>query len=232
MLLKDKLIIVTGASEGLGRAITESLVDKGAKVAAIARDKNKLDELCKKVGNSVIAYSCDITDTVALKNTIAQILKEHGEIDGMINNAGIWHTMGELGSIDPTVIDQVISLNLTALIHCTQLVLPYLKRRNEAVIVNISSKSGTRPQEGQTVYCASKFGVRGFTDTLKLELKGGPVKVLGFYPSGMATSFFEKSGEAFSEEKFMNVDELADIVTYAIERPGNISIEEIQVEKY
>jgi len=144
----------------------------------------------------------------------------------------MWHKVGHLENIGSEVISKLIDLNVTALIQVTAAVLPYLKRKQESVLVNISSKSGTRPQEGQTVYCASKFAVRGFTDTLKLELKGSPVKVLGFYPSGMATEFFAKSGETFSAEKFMNVDEIADIITYSVERPGNISIEEIQVEKY
>ena len=84
----------------------------------------------------------------------------------------------------------------------------------------------------QAVYCASKYGVKGFTDTLKLELKGSPVKVMGFYPSGMNTKMFEKVEEDFPVETFMNIDEIAEIISFAIERNGNISIEEIQVEKY
>jgi len=114
----------------------------------------------------------------------------------------------------------------------TKEVLPYLKKNKESVLVNISSKSGTRPMDLQAVYCASKYGVKGFTDTLKLELKKSSVKIMGFYPSGINTKMFEKAGEGFPAETFMNADEIAEIITFAIERPGNISIEEIQVEKY
>ncbi len=232
MKLQDKVIIVTGASEGLGKAITSSLVSKGARVIAIARNASKLKKLTDELGDSVRVYSCDIRDTQKFTTVLERSISDLGQVDGIVNCAGVWHKMDKLENINSETIAHVIGINLTALIQGTAIVLPFLKRRDEAIIVNISSKSGTRPQEGQTVYCASKFGVRGFTDTLKLELKGGPVKVMGFYPSGMNTELFAKANESFPVDKFMNVDGIADIITYAMERPGNISIEEIQVEKY
>lgn len=218
MIIKDKIIIVTGGSEGLGKAISEKLVAKGAQVVNISRKSEK--------------YPCDITDKVQVTETVRKIVKDFSRIDGLINAAGVWQKTKAHEEISLNEIELVLDTNLKGLIYVTNTVLPHLKRTKEAVLVNISSKSGTRPMDLQTVYCASKYGVKGFTDTLKLELKGTPVKVLGLYPSGMNTKMFAKTGEDFPASTFMDVNEIAEIVTFAIERPGNISIEEIQIEKY
>lgn len=95
----------------------------------------------------------------------------------LINNAGIWQKMLPAEQVEESVVDDVIATNLTALIHCTRLFLPYIKKQKEAAIINISSKSGVTGQEGQSVYSASKWGVRGFTEVLKTEFKHTNVRV-------------------------------------------------------
>jgi len=221
MQIKNKVFIVTGAGDGLGKAIAENLEQKGAKVARLFRS----------VGGAG-SYACDVTDKVQVRDNVDKIVKDYGTIDGLINAAGVWQKTKPLEELGLDEIEAVLDTNLKGLIYVTNVALFHLKKAKESVIVNISSKSGTRPMDLQTVYCASKYGVKGFTDTLKLELKGSPVKVLGFYPSGMNTKMFEKAGEEFSADSFMDVNEIAEIISFAIERPGNISIEEIQVEKY
>lgn len=228
MLIENKNFIVTGGSDGLGLAICKNLVAKGANVAVISR--KIYDE--RNSQSKTKFFQCDITDSNQVENTIESIINEFKTIDGLINCAGIWQKTNKFEEISLKEISEVISVNLTGLIFVTNKVLPYLKERKESSLVNIASKSGTRPMDLQTVYCASKYGVKGFTDTLKLELKGSAVKVLGFYPSGMNTKMFEKAGEEFPADNFMNIDEIAEIISFAIERPGNISLEEIQVEKY
>lgn len=225
MKIKDKVFIVTGASQGLGKAICNNLVSKGAKVAMVSRNAGEEME-------PATHFVCDITDKTQVKSVIDKIAKQFGRIDGLVNSAGLWLKTTPLEEVNLDDAEKVLDTNLKGMVFVTKEVLPYLKKANESALVNISSKSGTRPMDLQAVYCASKYGVKGFTDTLKLELKGSAVKVLGFYPSGMNTKMFEKAGEDFPAENFMDVNEIAEIITFAIERPGNISIEEIQVEKY
>jgi len=225
MNISGKVFVVTGASQGLGKAICEKLELKGAKVAKISRNMGDNSE-------SSGSFSCDITDKVQVKDTVAKIVKQYGVIDGLINCAGLWLKTVNLEDNSLKDVEKVLDTNLKGAIFMTSESMPYLKSADEASIVNISSKSGTRPMELQAVYCASKYGLKGFTDSLKLELKGSSVKVMGFYPSGMNTKMFEKAGENFPAETFMDVSEIAEIIVFAIERPGNISIEEIQIEKY
>jgi NADP-dependent 3-hydroxy acid dehydrogenase YdfG len=230
--LKDKVFIVTGASEGLGKEIAKKLVHDSAKVALIARSSEKLSRLDEELGLSASSFSCDVTKKEDVRSTVAEVIKKFGQIDGLINSAGVWQKLNNLEDISMDEVDLVIDTNLKGTIYFSIESLEYLKKSSESVIINISSKSGTRPMDKQTIYCASKFGVKGFTDTLKLELKSTNVKVMGVYPSGMNTKMFEKKGEGLDSKTFMNVEEIADIVVSAIKRPGNISVEEIQIEKY
>lgn len=232
MRLKDKVFIVTGASEGLGKEISKKLVQESAKVVLVARSLEKLSVLEKELGPLATSFICDVTKKEEVSIVVKEVSEKFGRIDGLINSAGVWQKLNNLEDISTDEVDLVIDTNLKGTIYFSIEALRQLKKSPEAVIVNISSKSGTRPMDKQTIYCASKFGVKGFTDTLKLELKSSNVKVMGVYPSGMNTKMFEKKGESLDSSTFMNVEEIADIVTDAIKRPGNISIEEIQIEKY
>jgi len=230
--LRDKVFIVTGASEGLGKDIAKKLVQEFAKVALVARSSDKLSNLAKELGPFSASFPCDVTKKDEVKNAVKKIVEKFGKLDGLINSAGVWQKLNNLEDITMDEVDLVIDTNLKGTIYFAIESMKQLKKVQEAVIVNISSKSGTRPMDKQTIYCASKFGVKGFTDTLKLELKSSKIKVMGVYPSGMNTKMFEKKGEGLDSSTFMNVEEIADIIVSAIKRPGNISIEEIQIEKY
>jgi len=234
MRLKNKVAIITGASDGIGKQISLRLAKEGAKMALVARNnKNlqKVKQISLKLGaEKVEIYPCDITITKALEKTVKKIVSDFGEVNILINNAGIWQKLSPIEKIDERVVDSVIRVNLTALIHCTRLVLPYLKRQKEAAIINISSKSGVTGQEEQSVYAASKWGVRGFTEVLKTDLSGSSVRVAGVYQSGINTQMFKKAGENFNTKKFTNPADLADAVVYMLSRPKKIWLHEVRVE--
>ncbi|MDD3661776.1 MAG: SDR family NAD(P)-dependent oxidoreductase [Candidatus Dojkabacteria bacterium] len=235
MKLKNKVIVITGASDGIGKQIALRLAKESSKLALIARDKIKLDEVskeAKKLGAvDVRTYACDIRQTDKLEATIKTIISDFGAVDILINNAGIWQKLMSVDEIPKEVVDDVIGTNLSALIHITRLLLPTLRTRDEAAIINVTSKSGVLAQEGQSVYTASKYGVRGFTEVLKLDLKDTNVKVAGVYQSGTNTKMFEKTGENFPTEKFTNPSDLADVIGYMLTRPDKIWLHDVRVEK-
>lgn len=230
MNLKNKTAVITGASDGLGREIALKLAKEGVNLALIARTKEKLEAVkaeCLQNGSpKVDIYPVDIRNTPELKKTLDQIKA----VDILINNAGIWQKVGPLEEIEESVIDDVIETNLTAMIHCTQLLLPTLKKQPEAAIINISSRSGVTTPAGQSVYVASKWGVTGFTEVLKNDLKDTKVKVAGVYQGGTNTKMFEKTGENFPVNTFINPAELADVVVFMLSRPAKIWLHDVRVE--
>ena len=235
MDLQNKTAIVTGASDGIGKQVAIKLAIQGVNLALIARDKNRLIEVKQIIQSAnkllkVKTYPCDIRNTLDLSNTVKKIIKDFRDIHILVNVAGIWQKMMTIEEIDAKVVDDVIDTNLTALIHCTRLALPILKRQSEAAIINVSSKSGATAQAGQSVYSASKWGVRGFTEVLKTDLKNTSVRVAGVYQSGTNTKMFEKTGEKVPSDKFTDPSDLADVIIYMLSRPKKIWLHEVRVE--
>lgn len=234
MKLLNKVIVITGASDGIGKQIALRLAREGVNLALIARDEQRLSEVSGEAeglgASKVKVYPCDIRQADKLKHTVDTIISDFKTVDILINNAGIWQKLSPLDEVSEDVVDDVISTNLSALIHTTRYLLPTLRKRPEAAIINITSKSGVVAQEGQSVYSASKFGVRGFTEVLKADLKGSTVRVAGVYQSGTNTKMFEKTGENFPTEKFTNPSDLADVVTYMLSLPPQIWLHDVRVE--
>lgn len=233
MNLKGKVAIVTGASDGLGKQIALKLAKEEVSLALIARSKEKLDEVkkeCEKLGSpKVNTYSCDISISVQVEDSVRQIEVDFGEIQVLLNIAGVWQKLNLLEDVSIEEIDNVIDIDLKGMIYLSHFVLPILKRQKEAVIINDSSRSGVTAQPGQSVYTAAKWGVRGFTDVLKEDLKDTSVKVAAFYQGGTNTELFNKTGEHFDQEKFINPESLADVVVFMLSRPPKIWLHDVRV---
>lgn len=228
MILEDKVVVITGASEGIGWAIAERLATEGAKLALIARSKEKLQAVAKMTGGE--AFVCDIRERSQVKRTVEAIIAKFGHVDVLINNAGIWQKKSQLDALPDDVVEDVIATNLTGTIYMTKFVLPHLKnRRAETAIVQIVSKSGIVAQEGQSVYTATKHGVKGFTDVLRVDLQETNVRIGAIYQSGTDTRMFAKAGEHFPQDKLTEPGDLADAVAYMLTRPPKMWILELQV---
>jgi len=234
MNLQKKVIVITGAGSGIGKEIALRLSKEKAKLALISLHEEKLNEVakeCKDYGAvDVKIYAVDITDTSKLEDTAFNILSDFKHVDVLINNAGVWQKLQPFYEIDSKTINRVINTNLTALIHMTRLFIDTLMDRDEAAIINISSKSGVTVQPGQSVYSASKYGVRGFTDVLRVDLKDTNVRVTGIYQGGTNTKLFEKAGENIITDNFINPSDLADVVAYILKQPPNIWINDIRID--
>lgn len=222
-------IIVTGASDGIGRSIVIELAQEGHTVVLFGRNEARLQEVSKLAGDAEY-HAFDLNDVTAMEQAVANVL-EGGDVDVLINNAGIWHKMGDLETISDELILEVINTNLTSQILLTKKLLPHIRSRDNSFIVNISSKSGITAQEGQSVYSASKWGLRGFTDVLRADTKDDKVHVIGVYQSGTNTKLFEKAGEDFPVESFTNPDDLAKVIAFTLKQPASLRVNEIRVDK-
>lgn len=233
MNLEDKVVIVTGASQGIGAAIALALAEAGCQLALVARNTQKLTDIAAKAKNfwakRVATYGCDLQKTSEIASSVSQIHSDFWAIDVLINNAGIWQKMMQLDEVTSDTIDSVIQTNLTGLIHMTNVALPILRQQDEAAILNISSQSGIQAQDGQSVYTATKYWVRGFTDVLKKDLKESNVRVAWVYQAGTNTDMFASQGETMPLEKFTDPADLADVIKYMLWLPPKVWMHEVRV---
>lgn len=234
----NRTILITGASDGIGKAIALELSKSKYDLILLARDSDRLnsvkEEALSNGSSNVISYTIDLRDIESIKRVVKDIDDNKYQIDGLINNAGIWQKVADLDDIPEQEIFDVINTNLTGLILLTQKLLPIIKRSSNGFIINISSRSGLMAQKGQSVYSASKYGVRGFTEVLREDLKDSEIRVAGIYQGGTNTNMFNKAGDIWGEDKlstFVPKEELAKVISFLIERPKGIWLPEIRIEK-
>ena len=234
MELRDKRILVTGGSDGIGRHICLKLAETGARLAILGRDETRLQavaEACTAAGAAeAVGLTCDLQDPSAIDHAAAQVLARFGGLDILVNNAGIWHKAGPLDTIAPEMLQATVQTNLTGLMQMTQATLPALRDNDEAIILNVVSKSGLVAQAGQSVYTATKYGVRGFTEVLKADEENTGVRIGGLYQSGTNTGMFAKAGEDVPNHIFTEPDDLADVVVFVLSRPPKLWIHDIRIE--
>jgi short-subunit dehydrogenase len=226
-----KTYLITGASDGIGRSIALKLSERKENLILFGRDGEKLHSVkaaCEASGASAQAYAFDLTDHARRRVIIKEILSEQ-PVDVLINNAGIWHNTGDLTSLSEGKIQEVINLNLTAQILLTRQLLDRMRGHEGAAIINIVSRSGLAARAGQSVYAASKFGLRGFTDALREDTKSEPLRIGAVYQAGTNTGMFAKAGEDFETQKYTEPDDLAEVVVFMLTRPKKIWLNEVQV---
>jgi NAD(P)-dependent dehydrogenase (short-subunit alcohol dehydrogenase family) len=226
MDIKNKNIIITGGTDGIGLEVVKKLKALEANVIVIGRNPENIKNLDVKF------YPCDLRDGQQISKTISTILTDYPNISALINNAGIWQKKDSVENIDDQVIDDVISTDLTAVIKVTKRLIPSLKTQEESAIINVSSRSGVVAGPGQSVYCAAKFGVYGFTETLKIDLKETSIKVAGVYQGGINTKMFAKAGDVdVPYQTFTDPVDLAEVIVFLLTQPKNIWISDIRIER-
>lgn len=232
MKINNKVIMVTGGGSGIGRNLVLNLVRKGAKVAAVDINEETLKEtveLAGDLGSNISTHTVNITDLESVKSLPNEIIAYHGTIDGIINNAGIIQPFQRINDLEYEVMERVVNVNLWGPIYVTKTFLPYLLERPEAHIVNVSSMGGFFPFPGQTMYGATKAGVKLFTEGLHSELSDTNVNVTVVFPGAIQTNINENSGLA---DRSSESDESSGMRALPAEEAAEIIVEAVEKDKY
>jgi len=193
--------IVTGASSGIGREIARALAAEGAHVVLNARRRNRLEELAAEVATGEPSFEIvagDVTDPAVRAHTVHAAVSRFGGLDILVNSAGIG-AMGLFEDADPERLRPIMEVNCFALVEMIRVALPALKQGTNPIIVNVASILGRRGMPHSSEYCASKFAVCGFSESLRAELHTHGVDVLLVEPGTTATEFFERVIEKTGE---------------------------------
>lgn len=212
--LAGKVIWITGASRGIGRATALAVADKGAVAWVTSRDGKACAAVAEEIraaGGQARSMACDMTRFDDARRVVERILEEDGRLDALVNNAGIIEPIGFAWACDPEEWARNVQVNLIGVYHGCRAVLPYFTDVGRGVIVNVSSGAAHRPKEGWSAYCAAKAGVAMLTQSLRLEAGPLGVRVYGFQPGVVDTqmqSIIRASG--VNDVSRLRRDQLAD----------------------
>ena len=224
--MKDKCVLVTGSSSGIGYEITLKLLDLGAKVIGIARnhDRSKLEN------KNYTTYKCDVSAHQKLEILLKQILKKHPQINCFISNAG-YGDFGPLENFSTLQIKNFIATNLTSHIVMTKLLLPHFKRIKIGDIIFIGSEAGLLGAKNGSLYCTAKFGLRGFSEALSKDVANKNIRVSIINPGMIRTDFFENLNfePGNDEENTINIKDISSTVAYILDLSRNTIVDEINL---
>lgn len=234
-MVKNKVIVVTGASQGLGKELSQKLGKLGAKIALVARKEDllkKVKTIIVKAGGAAEYFVCDVTSRNEVNKTVEQIVKTFGTIDILFNGAGIW-TTDKLEEKRPELVENAFKVNAIGPIYFTKAVLPIMKKKNSGHIFNVISKAGLDLPENKDwlTYTATKWAMTGYTKALKYALEGAKIKVTGFFPGGFESNIFETAGEkdAHNQPWMMRTSDVANAIVYALNAPDDLLINSIGI---
>jgi short-subunit dehydrogenase len=217
MIFKDKTVIITGGSEGVGAATARMFAEAGANLLLVARGKKKLEAIAEELRNKtrIEIFVMDVADADASVNMFKKAQYEFGRVDILINNAG-YHKRGLFESVAAEDLGRMIDVNLKAPIMLCRNALPYLRESESAAIINIASLAGRVPLPGSAAYSASKFGLRAFTFALAEELRDTNVKLAIVSPGAIDTGFSMSDVDLASDLTFSQPISTAEEVAQVI----------------
>jgi len=221
-----KTIVISGGSDGLGKALAKNLAAKGNKVIILAPNEAKLQAVTQEIG---CAYKvCDVSNWQQVQATVAAIQKEYGNIDVLINNAGVAHG-GPLEKAGPESIQQTFDVNVVGILFLTKAIIPLMKQAGDGYIININSQGGLYTKPERALYAGSKWALTGITKVLQAELAPSNSKVTGLYPGAMEQTM-AKNGQRESQANSITYQEMSDAVDFILSRSANTVIPELGIK--
>lgn len=236
--IKDKVVIITGGSSGLGEATARHLASKGAKVVIAARRKEKLENIAadiRKNGGTALVVQTDVTKREEVKQLIAMTKKEYGKIDVLINNAGLM-AIAPISEDKVDEWDKMIDINIKGVLYGISSALPVFQEQGHGHFINLSSVAGLKVfSPGGTVYSGTKFAVRAISEGLRHEV-GGKIRTTSIEPGAIDSELKHGSSHSESSENVKEFykqaipsDSIARAIAYAIEQPDDVDVNEIVI---
>jgi len=231
--LAGKVAIVTGASRGIGRAISIALAKEGAAIVLAARSLRKLQQTARhitKMGAKAEIVVTELTNEESIKNLVKVTGEKFGRLDILVNNAGVTHS-AKLEETATEEWDRCLQVNARApFILCREALL-LLRKAKAAHIINIASVVGVKGYPLQSAYTASKHALRGMTISLAEELKGTNIRVHLLCPGGVDTELVRKVRPDIKKEELIKPQEIAEMVVYLVTHKGNAVIDELHIRR-
>ena len=238
-MIKDKVVIVTGASSGIGYAAAQALAAAGAKVAIGARRTDRLAELESKINQSgeVFSQKLDVTKKEECQSFADAVLEKWGSIDVLVNNAGLM-PLSFIKNLKISEWDRMVDVNIKGVLYCTAAVLPHMLEKKSGQIVNISSVAGRIVFPAGSIYCATKHAVTAFSEGLRQELSARKnIRVTCIEPGVVSTELVstitDESLKGFVESAkktgSLEAQDIARAIIYAVDSPLHVNVNEILI---
>jgi 3-hydroxy acid dehydrogenase / malonic semialdehyde reductase len=237
--LRDKIVFITGASSGIGKASALAFAREGAKLLLCARRVDLLDQLKPELlaagASTVHAFALDVSDPAAVASTLKSLPEDWRNIAVLLNNAGLSRGLVKVYEQDTKDWDEMISTNVLGLLHVTRAIVPGMVERGLGHVISLGSTAGHMTYANGAVYCASKAAERAISEGLKLDLMGTPVRVTSIDPGMVETEFSQvrfRGDDAKAAKVYQNItplqpEDVADTIVWAASRPAHVNIHEI-----
>ncbi len=183
--MQGKVVVITGASRGIGAAAAEEFAQAGAQVVLLSRGVGETGPMADRLGG--LAMPCDVADWGSVQGAIGAVVARYGRLDVLINNAGVIDPIAALAAADPAEWAAAVAVNLTGVFHGMRAAVPVMKAQGSGTVLTVSSGAAHSPLEGWSSYCASKAGAAMLTRALHLEESGWGLRVMGLSPGTVAT---------------------------------------------
>ena len=209
MKLHKKVVVITGGSKGLGKALAQAFKIEDAHVVISSNDKDSLESTAKELSSD--SYIADVTSFEDLKKLSKYVLDKYHKIDIWINNAGIQITPSRMEDVDIDKLHNLFNINFFGYFYGCQIALSIMKKQSSGTIININSTAGLEGKPLISAYSSSKFAIRGLTESIRKENQDNNIKILGIFPGGIQTDIYkERYPENFKE--YMTTDYAVDKV--------------------
>ncbi len=241
MKLKDKIVLITGASAGIGLACAQLFASEGAKLILAARREKSLkeiaDDLKSKYGTDSYLMALDVRDRKMCEKAIAEIPDSFKNVDILINNAGLARGLGKIQDGDFNDWDEMIDTNIKGLLTFTRLIVPVMIQKNDGMIINMASVAGREVYPGGNIYCTTKSAVKTISRALQIDLNGTGVRVCNIDPGMVETEFsmVRFKGDAERAKKVyegwipLTAMDVAETCLFCATRPKHVSIHDIAI---
>ena len=233
---KGKIVLITGASSGIGRATAIAFAREGSRVLLCARRLDRLEELQQTLvssgAQSVHIFKLDVQRRADVDAAFAKLPAEWSEIDILVNNAGLSRGLSKVYQDDPQNWEEMIDTNVKGLLYVTRNVVPGMVARGRGHVINLGSTAGHMTYANGAVYCASKAAEKAISEGLKLDLMGTPVRVTSIDPGMVETDFSavrfrgdeEKAAKVYQNITPLQPEDIADAIVWAANRPAHVNI--------